>query len=409
MGSPLVSAVRTDLQAARSSALGVRGGMRVVNEKRVQSGCCLRGVALVSLGKPLANVVHPRDPAVLGASVGGSARGTTVDVASRLALIYRRTFFDLSQRGRLVKAKGTTSSDRGNDIRPCPRMQELGTALAREEDVVTEHKNLKRLIRERQARTGESYTTARRHLIADQPSGAVPDPGPPLRALIALLGEPAPRFQSVRVTYRVWRHEERLREARHADIEAARAGGGSITTYGRFGGDPQPSETEHSVDVWRQNDGFRYEIHGGQQDGLLGVATNGFWWWSQPGMATRSNEADPSSPNPVKGLPFMLDPEKLLDLLEFEVTGHSEVAGRATISARATRLPPTELSGIVMALYPLGGGADHYELEVDADHGVLLEVAAIYEGERIQTIEAQMIQFDETIPLDVFTFELPEG
>lgn len=332
-----------------------------------------------------------------------------MDVASGLALIYRRTFFDLSQRGRLVKAKGTTSSDRGNDIRPCPRMQELGTALAREEDVVTERKNLKRLIRERQARTGESYTTARRHLIGDQLSGGVPDPGLPLRALIALFGEPGPRFQSVRVTYRVWRHDERLREARHADIEAARARGGSITTYGRFAGDPQPSETEHSVDVWRQNDGFRYEIHGGPQDGLLGVAANGFWWWWQPGMATRSNEDDPSISNPVRGLPFMLDPEKLLDLLEFEVTGRSEVAGRATISTRATLLPPAGLSGTVMALYPLGSGADHYELEVDADRGVLLEVAAIYKGERIQTIEAQTIRFDETIPLDVFTFEPPEA
>jgi hypothetical protein len=34
---------------------------------------------------------------------------------------------------------------------------------------MTEHKNLKRLIRERQARTGESYSTARSHVISDRP------------------------------------------------------------------------------------------------------------------------------------------------------------------------------------------------------------------------------------------------
>lgn len=34
---------------------------------------------------------------------------------------------------------------------------------------MTEHKNLKRLIRERQARTGESCSTARSHVVSDRP------------------------------------------------------------------------------------------------------------------------------------------------------------------------------------------------------------------------------------------------
>jgi hypothetical protein len=38
-----------------------------------------------------------------------------------------------------------------------------------QEDFMTEHKNRKRLIRERQARSGESYTAARRHLTPTEP------------------------------------------------------------------------------------------------------------------------------------------------------------------------------------------------------------------------------------------------
>jgi hypothetical protein len=273
---------------------------------------------------------------------------------------------------------------------------------------LTEQKNLKRLIRERQAHTGESYTTARRHLTGDQPAVAAPDNDAALGALLALVDHPGPRFQSIQATYRVWHDDVLLREARHADVEALRASGRSIMSYSSTTGEPGPAETEELVRFWRQDDGFRYEIHGGHQDGLLDVAANGVWWWWQPGMGGRSNEEDPSVPNPVKELPFVLDPERLLGLVEFEATGRSEVAGRATISARATRLSPKPNSPM-MTLYSLGSGADRYELELDSERGVLLNVSAIYNGQVIKTITAQTIEFDATIPLAVFTFELPEG
>lgn len=280
---------------------------------------------------------------------------------------------------------------------------------------MTEHKNLKRLIRERQARTGESYTTARRHLTGGQPHLTIPDDGTTLSALFALLERPGLRFQSVQVNYRVWRRHDRLREARRADIEAVRAGGQPVTSYGPGTGDPQPSETEELVCDWRQGDGFRHEIHGGAQDSVVGVAANGVWWWWRPHAGGKTNAEDPSVPNPLRrGLAFTLDPEEMIGLVEFEVTGRSEVAGRASISARAKRLPLTSISGPgpsrpFMALYPLGSGADHYQLEVDAERGVLLAASATYNGDLIQTITAQEISFDDLIPLDVFTFEFPEG
>jgi hypothetical protein len=222
-----------------------------------------------------------------------------------------------------------------------------------------------------------------------------------------------PRFGSVEVTYRVWRHHDRLREARYADVAAVRAHGGSVTSYGPVTGDPQAAESEAIVRDWCQGDSFRHEIHGGPQDGVIAVCAAGRWWRWHPDAGVRSNEQDPSVPGTVAGLPFMLNPERLLILAELEVTGRSEVAGRATISARATRLPLTNPSDAearpFMALYSLGSGAHHYELEIDAERGVLLAVSAIYHGEVIQTITTQEIHFDAVIPADVFTFEPPDG
>ena len=268
---------------------------------------------------------------------------------------------------------------------------------------MTEHKNLKRLIRERQARTRESYTTARRQLTGDEPTGVNADSEPALGTLMAVLGDPGLRCQSVQATYRVWRDNVLLWEARHADIKALQARGRSITSYSPSSGDSQPSETE-VVRFWRQDDGFRYESHGGHQDGFLFIAANGLWWLRRSDMSTRSNEEDPSAPRPVVGLPFVLDPERLLGLVEFEVIGRSTVAGRATISARALRLPPAPGSPM-MTLYSLGSGADHYKLEIDSERGVLLSVTATYNGQIMQTITAQMMRFDDVISPEVFTFE----
>ncbi len=126
-----------------------------------------------------------------------------------------------------------------------------------------------------------------------------------LEILITRLSGRRPRFQSVQATYRVWRREARLRQARHADITAARARGVSVTSSSPSAGDAQPAETEGLVREWRQRDGVRHEIHGGLRDGELSVAAGGLWWWWHPDRGTRRNAEDPRVRHPVRGLPFV--------------------------------------------------------------------------------------------------------
>jgi len=57
----------------------------------------------------------------------------------------------------------------------------------------------------------------------------------------------------------------------------------------------------------------------------------------------------------------------------------------------------------------LGEGADEYELEVDAERGVLLRVEARLNGLPFSILEAVRITFDEPISPETFTFEAPSG
>ena len=74
----------------------------------------------------------------------------------------------------------------------------------------------------------------------------------------------------------------------------------------------------------------------------------------------------------------MLNPTPLLSSLRFRVTGRSQVAGRATVTAHATAQPTRSTPREVLReLHQLGAGAHHYELEVDQERGVLLAVTSI--------------------------------
>ena len=165
-----------------------------------------------------------------------------------------------------------------------------------------------------------------------------------LGALLALLHGAADSFRTVRATYRTWRHTERSRGARRADAaEQKRRGAGISSISAVRSGDPAPSETEETLRIWRDGQRFRGEHHGGHRDGHYGVADGPLWWsWSEQFGAT-SNQDDLSTESGVgQELQFMLDPLPLFSLLSFRVTGHSQVAGRATVTTHATPLPPDQ-------------------------------------------------------------------
>jgi hypothetical protein len=92
------------------------------------------------------------------------------------------------------------------------------------------------------------------------------------------------------------------------------------------------------------------------------------------------------------------------------VTGNSQVAGRATVTAHATPQPQDPRHGrLLLELHQLGKGADHYQLEVDQERGVLLAVTAIRDEQPFYKITTLAIGFDEPIPAETFQFVPPEG
>lgn len=198
-----------------------------------------------------------------------------------------------------------------------------------------------------------------------------------LGALLVLLQGAAESFRTVQATYRAWRHAERLREAFRAGAERS---GASISSA-RFvrSGDPGPPETEETVRIWRDGQRIREEHHRGWRDGNYSVADGRLWWvWSEH-TGAMSNQDDPRVGGGVgQELQVMLDPTPLLGLLRFRVAGRSQVAGRATVTAHATPHPQDPHHGrFLLELHQLGAGADHYQLEVDQERGVLLTVTAI--------------------------------
>ena len=105
----------------------------------------------------------------------------------------------------------------------------------------------------------------------------------------------------------------------------------------------------------------------------------------------------------------MLNPTPLLSSLRFRVTGSSQVAGRATVTAHAVARPYDPRHGRSLGLHQLGTGAHHYQLEVDQERGVLLAVTAIRDEQPFHKITAMAIRFDEPIAAETFQFNPPEN
>lgn len=225
-----------------------------------------------------------------------------------------------------------------------------------------------------------------------------------------LHGADAP-FRSVQATYRIWRHDERLQEAFVADAEEQKRRGASISTIQIVGSDdPEPPEREQTVRIWRHGERFREEHHGGQRDGYFAVADGPLWWFWDERMGAMSNQDDPSVGSGVgQELEVMLNPIPLLSSLRFHMTGSSQVAGRATVTAHATPRPHDARYGRSLELHTLGTGAHRYELEVDQQRGVLLAVTAIRNEQPFHKITTLAICFDEPIPAETFQFAPPEG
>jgi hypothetical protein len=232
-----------------------------------------------------------------------------------------------------------------------------------------------------------------------------------LGALLALLHGAGDPFRTVQATYRTWRHDERAGEAFRAHAEEQNPRGSFMVARAVGGSEPAPPETEETVRIWRDGERLREERHGGRRDGYYGIADGPLWWFWDEHMGAMSNQDDPSVGSGIgQELQIMLNPTPLLSSLRFRVVGSSQVAGNATISAHATPRPQDPRHGrFVRELHELGAGADHYQLEVDRERGLLLAVTAIRDEQPFHKITTLAIRFDEPIPDETFQFTPPEG
>jgi hypothetical protein len=235
-----------------------------------------------------------------------------------------------------------------------------------------------------------------------------------LGELLVLLHDVSSAFRSVEAAFVVWWHQSRVQEAFQAEAEArSRRGGSTSIGYGRVSSsreERQPDEREMTVRIWHDGRKVREEHHGGDRDGYYAVADPPLWWMWNENSGARSNQDDPSVGSGIgQEMELMLDPTPLLSSVRFVVTGRSATAGRPTITARATPRPVDERFGPSFGLGQLGIGADHYELEIDAQHGLLLESTAIRDGEPFRKITAMAITLDQPIAAETFKFEPPVG
>jgi len=235
-------------------------------------------------------------------------------------------------------------------------------------------------------------------------------------ALLVLLNGAADSFRTVAVTYRTWRHEQRLLEAFRANVDKQKRRGVSFGAVAR--GYPGPSETGETVRIWREGQRVRQEHHGGWRDGSYGVVDGPRWWsWGEQMDATSGRYDSGVGVGGIdRGFEVMLDPAALVDVLDLRVTGNSQIASRATLTAHAA--PRHEiLSDVKAPSYPrafhglraLGIGADSYHLEVDQQRGVLLAITAIRGELPFYKITTLAIGFDDPIPPETFVFRPPDG
>ncbi len=218
----------------------------------------------------------------------------------------------------------------------------------------------------------------------------------------------SPVFQA---TLRTWHNTLRTHEA--LGRWAARRSRGSVAmlTYSGRSEPVQPRDeiTEQVSRLWvRQPSHLRHEIDLPSGKGVSVKVINGDLWlayspWS--GVTTNEDSKRPGQmqDNVDENLPTAFDPAPLIPAISsVEVLERTIHAGREAIRvlalARETRYPHAPWHG-----------ADHYELLVDAERGILLRSNALMDGQAFAGDEIVSVTFDEPAPDDTFTFVPPPG
>jgi hypothetical protein len=200
----------------------------------------------------------------------------------------------------------------------------------------------------------------------------------------ALLTGAPERVRTLRAELREWADPEGLRRA----LDRLMPGAGENVP----GGEPIEHVSRHwfaAPDRVREERAGAVTIRRGEQ-----------WWVDDPQAGVISNAGDPAQTTTGGELiRSWAAPAVILPHVELTVVDTDTAAGRPALRVRAV---PREGPGGIVDLGFLGNYADEWELQVDAERGVLLATAAIGAGERFQAVEALEIAFDEELSDDQF-------
>jgi outer membrane lipoprotein-sorting protein len=221
--------------------------------------------------------------------------------------------------------------------------------------------------------------------------------------LLELMYTAAKRYTTLRATIREWQHLARSERAfqRYAETLDAPGGRGSMVMMGfGFSAGQPPDETEALIEIWMAPPARMRMERTGYPEAHTVVSDGEQEWAYSPSLGAIVNPAAGS----YHGFEHLTDPSLLLAQLEVEVTGRASAPEREAILVRATRRGREwhDPAG-------LPEGADHHELAVDAERGVLLRTVSFLDGQEFHSHEALEIAFDEAFPEDTFVFTPPAG
>lgn len=169
----------------------------------------------------------------------------------------------------------------------------------------------------------------------------------------------------------------------------------------------RPRFYEETTRLWIERpDKVREEVEG--QFARYGVSVGDTWWmWNDVQGAITNNGA----PNHHAGLGDsflrLLEPAHLLPIFDFTIVGDEEHAGRPTFRGHARRRRTTSDEHRFMP--PLPVGTEECEFLVDIEHGTLLRLTALFDGDPGFDMQIEEIAYNEPIPPETFRFTPPPG
>jgi hypothetical protein len=227
-----------------------------------------------------------------------------------------------------------------------------------------------------------------------------------LGELLELLHRGGRSFETVRLAalQRInTRVGERAAEAWRASQPAGRVN--SVRAYGP--GNVQRSDVlEIPTRLWLQRPDSLREEMGGEYP-HHGIRVGETWWMFDEHNGALTNEGDPTHGAGIgQQLEAFLQPATLIPHFDFDVRGPLEYLGRQALRVSGHRRSSDPHSHFHT---PIPVGTEDCELTVDCEHGVLLQLTALFEGEEAMSMTIEEIAFDEPLDPSLFIFTPPEG